>query len=191
MRRARRFVLIASGGAILFAIIPVLVAVVARFSDGPISVFPGGPLISGIPTEYGGVDWSRVAQIREIELQLETPARSRTTRFFIHDGTPYVPCAFCNNRLLKRWPRELEYDDRVVLRVGGMLIEGRARRVPNESAEYAAARHAHALKYSDRSNARSAAEGRAASLVVLAARLVPGAPDASEPDSWLYRIDPR
>jgi hypothetical protein len=72
-----------------------------------------------------------------------------------------------------------------------MLVEGRAKRVPNDSAEYVAAKHAHALKYSQPSDSRSEAEGRAARLVVGIARLVPGTPDSSEPDSWLYRIDPR
>lgn len=92
---------------------------------------------------------------------------------------------------LKRWPRELEHDDRVVFRIDGMLIEGRAKRVPNDSAEYKAAKHTHALKYSQQSDTRTVAERRAANLVVGAARLAPGTQDASEPDSWLYRIDPR
>ncbi len=191
MRLAGRFVRIVFQGAILLAVVLALVGVVARFSDGPIVVFPGGPLTSGIPTEYKTVDWSRVAHIREFEFQLETPPRSRTTRVFIHGNAPYVPCAFCTNRVLKRWPRELEHDDRVVFRIDGMLIKGRAKRVPNDSAEYEAAKHTHALKYSQQSDTRAAAERRAADLIVGAARLAPGTQDASEPDSWLYRIDPR
>jgi len=191
MRLARLIVRIVFQGVILIAIVLAGVGVVARFSDGPIIVFPGGPLTSGIPTEYGTVDWSRLAHIQEFELQLETPSRSRITRVFIHGNVPYVPCAFCTNRVLKRWPRELERDDRVVFRIDGMLIEGRAKRVPNDSAEYKAARHAHALKYSQQSGTSAAAERRAADLVVGAARLAPGTQDASEPDSWLYRIDPR
>jgi len=191
MRRARRFVRIASRGVVLLAAVVVLVAIVARFSDGPIAVFPGGPLTAGIPTPYEDVDWSRVAHIPYLELQLETPARSRTTRFLLHGNVPYIPCAFCTNRILKRWPRQLEHDDRVVLRVGGMLIEGRARRVPNGSAEYLAARRAHRLKYSPPADSGPGAEQRAADVVVGAARLLPGTEDASEPDSWLYRVDPR
>jgi hypothetical protein len=191
MTRARRFLRIVFQGAILLVLAAALVAVVARFSDGPIFVFPGGPLIAGVPTEYAAVDWSRVAHIREFEFQLETPARSRTTWFFIHDNAPYVPCAYCTNRVLKHWPRELEHDDRVILRVDGMLIEGRAKRVPNDSAEYVAAKRAHAFKYSQPSGTRATAERRAAEVVVAAARLAPGTQDASEPDSWLYRIDPR
>ncbi len=191
MRLARLIGRIVFQGVILLALVLAGVGVVARFSDGPIIVFPGGPLTSGIPTEYETVDWSRVAHIREFELQLETPPRSRTTRVFSHGNAPYVPCAFCTNRVLKRWPRELEHDDRVVFRIDGMLIEGRAKRVPNDSAEYKAAKHTHALKYSQQSDTRTVAERRAANLVVGAARLAPGTQDASEPDSWLYRIDPR
>jgi len=189
--RRWRLVRMAALGAALLALAVVLVAVGARFADGPIAVFPGGPLVAGIPTEYEAVDWSRVAPIRELELQLETPARSRTTRFVLHGDAVYIPCAFCTNRLLKRWPRELELDDRVILRIDGLLIEGRASRVPNDSAEYRAARHAHSLKYSQPPDSRSEAERRAADLVVGAARLVPGTEDSTEPDSWLYRIDPR
>ncbi|MEO2169887.1 MAG: hypothetical protein ABGY42_17560, partial [bacterium] len=87
--------------------------------------------MSRVPTEYGAVDWDRVDPIRELELQLENPPRSRITRFLVYEGAPYIPCAFCTNRLLKRWPRELQQDDRVILRVDGMLSEGRARRIPN------------------------------------------------------------
>jgi len=191
MSMARRFFRIILQCAILLAVAVTLVAVVARFSDGPIFVFPGGPLISGTPTKYESVDWSRVANVREVELQLETPPRSRITRLIIYENAPYIPCAFCTNRILKHWPRELEQDDRVILRVDGMLIEGRARRVANDSAEYLAARRAHAVKYVQPSDIRTSAESRAANVVVGAARLVPGKESTSEQDSWLYRIDSR
>ena len=69
MRFAWRFIRIVIQGAILLAIVLVLVGVVARFSDGPIVVFPGGPLTSGTPTKYEDVDWSRVAHIGEFELR--------------------------------------------------------------------------------------------------------------------------
>lgn len=191
MSKAKRFFRIILQCAILLGFAVALVAVVARFSDGPIFVFPGGALISGTPTEYESIEWSRLANVREVEFQLESPPRSRITRLIIHENVPYIPCAFCTNRVLKHWPRELEKDDRVILRVEGMLIEGRARRVANDSAEYAAARRAHALKYVQPSGVPTSAESRAANVVVGAARLVPGKKSTSEPDSWLYRVDPR
>ena len=191
MSRAKRSFRITLQCASLLTVAVALVAVGARFSDGPIFAFPGGPLISGTPTEYESIEWSRVANVREVEFQLENPPRSRITRLIIHENAPYIACAFCTNRVLKHWPRELEQDDRVVLRVDGMLIEGRARRVANDSEEYAAARRAHALKYVQPSDILTEAESRAANLVVGAAHLVPGEASTSEPDSWLYRVDPR
>jgi hypothetical protein len=64
----------------LCAAASLLVAFGARFVDGPISVFPGGPFASGTATDYGDV--------------------------------------------FKRWPRELELDDRVILRLDGMRVLG-------------------------------------------------------------------
>lgn len=179
---------------IAFAIIVALVAsiaIVARFSDGPIFVFPGGPLVEGERVEYASVDWEEFAEVREIEFQLETPSRSRITRMTIHDGRPYVPCAFCTNRILKRWPRELAHDDRVVIRVNGRLIEGRARRVPQDSPEYRAARDAHLARFGDPNQTLNVVEGGAAKIVVGAGQASPGHEGAPTTDSWMYRIDPR
>ena len=168
-----------------------LLAFGARFADGPIFVFPGGPFASGAVADYADVDWDSLAPVREIEFQLETPPRSRTSWFIVHENTPYIPCGFCTNRLLKRWPRELERDDRLILRIDGMRVLGRAVRVPNASSEFVAVRETKNLKYGQASGALAVAEDRAASAVVAAARLAPGAPSTDEPDSWLYRIDPR
>lgn len=73
MRRLRQLFRILLTGAILIPIALGLVAVVARFSDGPIAVFPGGPLVSGVVIEFEAVDWGRVAHLRELEFQLEPP----------------------------------------------------------------------------------------------------------------------
>ena len=179
---------------IAFATIAALVgsvAIVARFSDGPIFVFPGGPLIAGQRVEYASVDWEEFADVREIEFQLESPPRSRVTRMTIHDGKPYVPCAFCTNRVLKRWPRELERDDRVLIRANGKLIEGRARRVPQDSSEYREARDAHLNKFGNPDRAINVVESGAARIVVGAGQAAPGHEGSAKSDSWMYRIDPR
>lgn len=181
-------------GLVLVATIAAFVAaiaVLARLGDGPIFVFPGGRLIEGRRVEYAAVDWNELAAVREIEFQLESPARSRITRMTIADGKPYVPCAFCTNEILKRWPRELELDDRVVIRVDGLLIEGRARRVPQDSDEYRSARRTHLAKYADPSEARNVVEDDAAKWVVGAGQASPGHAGAARTDSWMYRIDPR
>ncbi|MBY0400065.1 hypothetical protein K2X89_07200 [Myxococcota bacterium] len=188
IRKLIRYALIA------FASIAALVAsiaIVARFSDGPIFVFPGGPLVNGEKVEYASVDWEEFVDVREIEFQLESPPRSRITRMTIHDGKPYVPCAFCTNRMMKRWPRELERDDRVVIRANGKLIEGRARRVPQDSPEYRAARDAHLAKFGDPNQTLNIVESGAATIVVGAGQASSGHEGAPKTDSWMYRIDPR
>ena len=53
----------------LFAVL----AVAARFHDGPLAIFPGGPLTSGAMTSAQGVDWSFATDIPEVEFQLLTP----------------------------------------------------------------------------------------------------------------------
>lgn len=109
----------------------------------------------------------------------------------IYNDRPYIPCAFCTNRFLKQWPRELEQDDRVIIRIKGMLIQGRAHRIPNESEEYLAARRAHGSKYVASTSLQNSAEESAARLVVGAGRSAPGKEGNAGQDSWLYRIDPR
>ena len=74
---------------------------VMRFTDGPLFVFPGGPLESGEWMPYESVDWNELAPIGEIEYQLMTPARSRITRFIVYDNRPYIPCAFRTKPFLR------------------------------------------------------------------------------------------
>jgi len=165
-----------------------------RFTDGPVFVFPGGPLRSGEQVDYQDVDWGDHAAIREIEFQLESPARSRTTWFIVHEGKPYIPCGFCTNRLLKRWPRDLEADDRIVLRLDGVRIEGRARRVEDASPEFFGVAATSESKYHGVTQAGDVAEREAARTVSGAVDLAEealGASDDGEPDYWLFRIDPR
>ena len=181
-------------GAIALGIVLTALATVwfgARFADGPIAVFPGGPFTSGTYTEYGDVDWASLAHVRELEFQLITPPISRTAWFTVHDGAPYIHCSFCTNRILKRWPRELERDNRIIVRIGGALVPGRAVRVPDPSAEYLAVSRASREKYGGSSGLRAAAERHAASVVIGAAAYAPGAGAEGESDRWLFRVEPR
>ncbi len=166
-----------------------------RFTDGPIFVFPGGTFKSGELVSHESFGWADVAQIREIEFQLELTGRSRVTWFIVHEGTPYIPCGFCANTFLKRWPRQLEVDDRVVLRVDGRRIEGRAHRVEHASTEYLAVTETKRAKYSDTTSAYEQTENKAAGRLVgaiqFAEDLVAEPESDSERESWLYRIDPR
>lgn len=117
----------------------------ARSCDGPLGPLPGGVLRSGAEAA-APEDWSFASEVREIELQLESPARSRTVWLLVHDGELYVPCAFLDVRGFKQWPHQLEADDRVVLRVEGTRYPGRLARVRDPALEATLAR-ASAEKY--------------------------------------------
>ncbi len=108
------------GAALGLAVALVAVtALAARLSDGPIGPFAGGPLASGEWVDEAPADWSFAAPVREIELQLLAPPRSRTTWIVVAGGRAYVPCAFPDIRLWKQWPHEALRDGRAVARIEG------------------------------------------------------------------------
>ena len=96
-----------------------LVAVFARFADGPIGPVPGGALRGGPIVEGGVASWDFVARVPEVELQLLDPARSRTTWILLHEARAYIPCGFPNFRLWKQWPHEAMEDGRAIVRIAG------------------------------------------------------------------------
>jgi hypothetical protein len=107
-------------------------AVVARFHDGPIAIFAGGPFESGELVTGPEPDWSFVRDVEEVQFQLLDPPRSRTTWILTHDGTAYIPCGYMTTwwgRLWKRWPHEVAKDPRILLRVDGKLYERRLVRI--------------------------------------------------------------
>ncbi|HVP31280.1 MAG TPA: hypothetical protein VMW35_19190 [Myxococcota bacterium] len=148
-----------------FVLCLVVVGVAARFSDGPIGPFPGGPLVSGPLVADANVDWSALANVREVELQLVTPARSRTTWFLVNEGKAYVPCGFPNAGHIKQWPHELARDPRVVLRIDGRRYELQAVKV-DDAEEWRTLAQLSATKYGHG---------------------VPTRPD----DVWYFRLEPR
>jgi hypothetical protein len=107
-------------------------AIAARFHDGPVAIFAGGPFASGEPVTGPEPDWSFVRDVGEVEFQLREPPRSRTTWILYHDGKAYIPCGYMTTwwgKLWKRWPHEAERDPRVLLRVDGKLYERRLVRI--------------------------------------------------------------
>ena len=102
-------------------------AVIARFSDGPLGPFPGGKL-GGVTATEAVTDWSPLlAGANHVEIEVDPAApRSLTTSFLVRDGVLYVPSMFAAH---KRWPKLVLADGRVVLRVHGKLYERRAVRV--------------------------------------------------------------
>jgi hypothetical protein len=103
-----------------------VVAVGARFHDGPIGPFAGGPFRGAV--EVGSEpDWTFLDGVREIELQVNASApRTIHTWVVTHGGVAYVPAGFAAR---KRWPTQVEADGRVVLRARGRLYERQATRV--------------------------------------------------------------
>lgn len=116
---------------IAFVIIGV-VAMAARFSDGPLGPFAGGPFTSGDTHTGPEPDWRFLADRETVELQLLEPARSRTTWILVYEGRVFIPCGYMNTawgRLWKQWPVEAEQDGRALLRVDGTLYPRQLVRV--------------------------------------------------------------
>ncbi len=156
-------------GWVLFSIVvgALVFATFLRFSDGPVLVFPGGPLRSGEPVAFESVDWAELDRFRELELEVQRTGRSRLLWFSVYEGRPHFSCGFaCDGGWPKRWPYHIDRDDRVVLRLDGKRIEARLERIAECSPEYAAARRARESKFSGAGGGREAAEQVAAETVV-------------------------
>jgi len=172
----------------------VLVAAVLLVSraDGPVFVFAGGPLRSGELVSLSDIDWNAVDALHELELEIVGAATSRTLWFSVDEGVPYVACDLdCVGGVLERWPRQIERDDRVVVRIDGRRAEARLVHVPHGTAEYAAARAARERKYSGDDGARAAAEAAAHGAVVEVGEVLTGRAKRDEPGDRLYRVEPR
>lgn len=110
-------------GLAVLVIALLVVAVLARRSDGPLGPLAGGPLVAGEPVSEP-VDWAFVEDVDTVELQLLEPPRSRTVWVVLHEGAAYIPCGLPGFRLWKQWPHEAVEDGRAVLRSEGRLYRG-------------------------------------------------------------------
>ncbi len=121
--------------AALLVVVAAAVAVLligARFSDGPIAIVAGGPFTSGTPYVGDEPDWSFLKDTQEVEFQLLSPERSRTTWIIEHEGRIYIPCGYMTTtwgKLWKQWPIEAEKDGRAVLRANGKLYDRQLVRI--------------------------------------------------------------
>jgi hypothetical protein len=86
--------------------------------DGPLGPIPGGPLRAGPLVDAPIGDWSFARDVKEIELQLESQGRSRTTWILVRDGAAYVPCSL-GFPPGKSWYRDAQVDGRAILRIEG------------------------------------------------------------------------
>jgi hypothetical protein len=96
----------------------VMVFMGARMHDGPLGPIPGGPLEAGELVGEPVPSWSFVKDVGEVELQLESQARSRTTWIFLLGDKAYVPCSL-GFPPGKRWHEDAAADGRAVLRIEG------------------------------------------------------------------------
>ncbi len=123
MKSILRIALGLLGSLVLLILVPLIGA---RFADGPIAIFAGGPFTSGELVTGPEPDWSFARNIREVEFQLIEPPRSRTTWILEHEGKIYIPCGYMTTtwgRLWKKWPIEALEDGRSILRIGDKLFE--------------------------------------------------------------------
>ena len=137
------------------------IALAARFHDGPIALFPGGPLKNGELVEDPNVDWSFAAPIREMEL--ESDGRSRTTWLLVDGGQLYVP-ASVKFPPFKNWHLRALQDPRATVRVGGKRYRRELQRVwdPEQRRK----------------------------LLEIAAKKYPVPPATGPDDIWLFRLAP-
>ena len=103
---------------LLLALAAGAVAIAARVHDGPLGPFPGGALASGTLVAEPVADWGFVAEVPEIELQLESQSISRVTWVLARDGRAYIPASVVYPPG-KTWHRKALEDGRAVLRIDG------------------------------------------------------------------------
>ena len=120
----------------MLVLIPVFalgaLAVSARYSDGPSVIFSGGPLVAGELVTGPEPNWSFVRDIRDFELQLLNPPRSRTLWIVEHEGKLYINSNYMGGlreRIWKRWPAQAERDGRAIMRIEGKRYERKLVRI--------------------------------------------------------------
>ncbi len=117
----------ASTLGVIIAVVVILL-VYARFHDGPVAIFAGGPFSSGDIYSGPEPDWSPMRTRQEVEFQLLEPARSRVTWIAEHGGRPCIVSAYMSTsfaEIWKQWPHEIAKDDRILLRVDDVIYERR------------------------------------------------------------------
>lgn len=100
----------------------------ARLHDGPLGPIPGGSLASGAVVAAPVSDWSFATDVVEIELQLASQTKSRTTWIVVHEGKAYVP-ASTEFPPGKTWHRAALDDGRATLRIAGKRYPVTLRKV--------------------------------------------------------------
>ena len=136
---------------------------VARMSDGPIAIAPGGPLESGEWVNEPVSDWSFAADVMEIEYQLAYDNTSRTVWVLVHEGEAYIPCSL-GFPPFKNWHKKADQDGSAIVRIAGQKYPITMNRIDDETV-IAALREVGGNKY--------------------------GAGPPSDAGVWYFRLDPR
>jgi hypothetical protein len=103
-----------------------VVAVLARFGDGPLGPLPGGPFRANAE-DPSSLDRALAAKANTIEIEVgKAKPRTRTTWIVADDGTLYVPAGGAE---YKTWPKEAEADGAMRIRIGGHVFALKATRV--------------------------------------------------------------
>ena len=99
--------------------------------DGPWGMLPGGRL-EGPSLPCQAARWEEYTASAEVEVEVRPCSpRSLTTWSVVREGQLFVPADFLTP--WKRWPYQVQDDDRIRLRVGGQIFECRAERVHDEA----------------------------------------------------------
>ena len=115
-----------AGTAIMF--------VVARFSDGPIGMLPGGPFTSGKMTNFHVMQWQQFRGADTIELQLADEDSSRTTWVIVHRSKAYIPASL-GFPPGKTWHLRADRNGNAVVRMDGKLYKVRLDRISDPEIE--------------------------------------------------------
>lgn len=175
----------------LLALYAIGVFLISR-ADGPVNIFAGGPFRTGEIAALQDLDWNRLDALHELEMEIVAEKTSLTLWFSVHEGVPYVACDLdCVGGLLKRWPQQIDVDDRAVIRIEGRRADAQLVHIPHGTKEYDDVRAGRNLKYAGDSGGRAATETAAHSAVVDVGERLTGRASKAEPGDRLYRIDPR
>ena len=88
-----------------------------------------GTRLAGELVDAAEVDWSFMTEQTKIWVETKTwyfIPHSVTTVSWVTDGELYVPCGYCDS---KRWPKNVDRDPDVRLKIGDKLYERRAVRI--------------------------------------------------------------
>lgn len=104
-----------------------------RLQDGPVEFVPGFTISIGGPFRSGELaaspdDWTFLKEREEIEMETLNLGTSKTIWVSVVDGRMFVASGRRQTwygQLWKQWPKRLEEDDRIILRVDDRLYEQR------------------------------------------------------------------